>query len=162
MTPPRAVRLSALVLVAAAGAVALAACTPSPEPVPTISVSAEPTISTPAPSPAPTLVPEGSADDNLPLFASVVDAVAAGPDAASGRAYVDALVAAGFDKAAMQVTPDQSTVGNPAESIQFSVRWGEQCLIGQVGDATGEAVAVVEPGLADGTCLLGRTRDIDW
>ncbi|WP_429978142.1 DUF6993 domain-containing protein [Microbacterium sp. NRRL B-14842] len=31
----------------------------------------------------------------------------------------------------MQLTPDQSTVGNPAESIQFSVRWGEEeCLIG--------------------------------
>ena len=162
MTPPRAVRLSALVLVAAAGAVALAACTPSAEPVPTVSVSAEPTISTPAPSPAPTLVPEGSADDNLPLFASVVDAVAAGPDAASGRAYVDALVAAGFDKAAMQVTPDQSTVGNPAESIQFAVRWQDECLVGQVGPATGDPYTVVVPVLAEGTCLVGDTRPIDW
>ena len=46
------------------------------------------------------------------------------PSSVAGRAYIDALVAAGFDKAAMQVTPDQTTVGNPAESIQFSVRWG--------------------------------------
>lgn len=161
MTSLRAVRLSALVLVAAAGAVLLAACTPSPEPTPTVSVST-PTATTPAPSPTPTLVPEGSAEDNLPLFTSVVDAVWAGPDQVSGRAYVDALTAAGFDKAAMQVTPDQSTVNNPAESIQFSVRWGEECLIGQVGPATREAVTVVEPGLPDGTCLIGRTRAIDW
>ncbi|UIN32082.1 MULTISPECIES: DUF6993 domain-containing protein [Microbacterium] len=161
MTPPRAVRLSALVLVAAAGSVVLAACTPSPEPSPTVSVST-PIATTPAPSPAPTLVPEGSAEDNLPLFTSVVDAVWAGPDQVAGRAYIDALTAAGFDKAAMQVTPDQSTVNNPAESIQFSVRWGDECLIGQVGPATREAVTVVEPILSDGTCLIGRTRAIDW
>lgn len=161
MTPPRAVRLSALVLVAAAGSVMLAACTPSPQPSPTVSVST-PAATTPAPNPTPTLVPEGSAEDNLPLFTSVVDAVWAGPDQVSGRAYIDALAAAGFDKAAMQVTPDQSTVNNPAESIQFSVRWGEECLIGQVGPATREAVTVVEPGLSDGTCLIGRTRAIDW
>lgn len=162
MTSPRAVRLAAFVLAAAAGAVGLAACTPSPEPNTTPSVTAQATATTPAPAPAPTLVPGGSAEDNLPLFASVVSAVWAGPDQVSGRAYVDALAAAGFDKAAMQVTPDQSTVNNPAESIQFSVRWGQQCLIGQVGPATREAVAVVEPGLADGTCLIGRTRVIDW
>ena len=70
--------------------------------------------------------------------------------------------AAGFDKAAMQVTRDTSTVGNPAESIQFSVRWGDECLVGQVGPATGDPVTVVVPGLAEGTCLVGETRPIDW
>ena len=71
---------------------------------------------------------------------AVTAAVWATPDQVSGRAYIDALVAAGFDKSAMQVTPDQSTVGNPAESIQFSVRWGEECLVGQVGPSTGAPV----------------------
>jgi hypothetical protein len=85
-----------------------------------------------------------------------------GADRVSGRAYVDALVAGGFDKSAMQVTADQSTVGNPAESIQFSVRWGEECLVGQVGPATGNPVSVVVEGLPDGGCLLGSTRPIDW
>ena len=76
------------------------------------------------------LVPDGTADENLPLFSAVVAAVWATPQQVTGQAYVDALVAAGFDKSAMQLTPDQSTVGNPAESIQFSVRWGQECLVG--------------------------------
>ena len=108
------------------------------------------------------LIPGGTAEDNLPLFAAVTGAVWASPDAVSGRAYVDALVAAGFDKAAMQVTQDKTTVGNPAESLQFSVRWRDECLIGQVGPATGAPVTVVAPALAEGTCLVGQTRPIDW
>lgn len=122
----------------------------------------------PAPSPtattapAPTLVPEGTAADNLPFFTGVVQSVWASPDNASGRAYIDALVAAGFDRGAMQVTNDVSTVGNPAESLQFSVRWGDECLVGQVGPATGNPVAVVLPGLQSGQCLIGATRPIDW
>lgn len=116
----------------------------------------------PAPTAAPVLVPDGTAADNLPLFAAVTEAVSASPENAAGRAYIDALVAAGFDKTAMQVTQDVSTVGNPAESIQFSVRWGDECLVGQVGPATGEPFAVVVPVLAEGTCLVGGTRPIDW
>jgi Domain of unknown function (DUF6993) len=132
---------------------------PSVRVTPSLSPSAS---STPTPDPAPTLHPRGTAEDNLPLFTAVVDQVWASPDRVSGRAYVDALVAAGFDKSAMQVTRDQTTVGNPAESIQFSVRWGDQCLLGQVGPATGEAVTIVAPSLDEGLCLVGETRPIDW
>lgn len=110
----------------------------------------------------PQLVPDGTAADNLPLFASIMEAVWASPENAAGRAYIDALVAAGFDKSAMQVTQDESTVGNAAESIQFSVRWGEECLVGQVGPTTGAPLATVLPGLAEGGCLIGTTRTIDW
>ena len=106
--------------------------------------------------------PDGTAADNLPWFMQIVRQVWAGPDQVKGRAYVDALVAGGFDKAAMQVTKDESTVGNPAESIQFSVLWKGECLVGQVGPATGDPVAVVLPELGTGTCLLGETRPIDW
>lgn len=109
------------------------------------------------------LVPDGSAQDNLPLFTAVVEKVWASPDRAAGRAYIDALVAAGFDKAQMQVTNDKTTVGNAVESIQFSVHWRDgQCLVGQVGPTTGNPVAVVLPGLPGGLCLLGKTRPIDW
>ncbi|WP_204260019.1 MULTISPECIES: hypothetical protein [unclassified Microbacterium] len=149
---------------------ALTACTPvtTPDATPSPTITSTPDQSGAAPTPAPTTAPEpalvsdGTAADNLPLFTSVTAAVWESSDRAAGRAYVDALTAAGFDKAAMQVTNDQTTVGNPAESIQFAVRWGDECLIGQVGPETGNPVTVVMPVLAEGACLIGETRPIDW
>jgi hypothetical protein len=153
-------RTAVAALVTSLGLV-LAACSPTPEPTPTPSPTA-----TPAPTPtaqAPALHPDGTADDNLPLFAAVTAQVWADSGSSSGRAYIDALVAAGFDKAAMQVTQDASTVGNAAESMQFSVRWGDaECLVGQVGPSTGEPVTMVMDQLAEGRCLVGNTRPIDW
>lgn len=111
----------------------------------------------------PQLVPDGTAEDNLPLFTAVTAQVWSSEQRASGRAYIDALVAAGFDRSRMQVTEDATTVGNPAESLQFSLAWGEQeCLIGQVGPSTGTPVTAVMPQLAEGRCLIGTTRPIDW
>ncbi|WP_322408910.1 DUF6993 domain-containing protein [Microbacterium invictum] len=152
------------ILIGGVLALLLAGCTPTPSPSPTPTVPVpESTSSVEPPAPAgPALVPDGSAEDNLPFFTQIIQAVWNSDGRGAGRAYVDALVAGGFDKAAMQVTADTSTVGNPAESIQVSVRWGEQCLIGQVGDATGEPVATVLAALPDGACLLGETRPIDW
>ncbi len=118
---------------------------------------------TPSPTPTgPALVPDGSADDNLPLFLEVVEQVAAAHDQIEGRLYIDALVAAGFEKQAMEVTHDRTTVDNPADSIQFSVLWGDECLVGQVGPSTPAPTAVVLPELPSGGCLVGDTRDIDW
>lgn len=97
------------------------------------------------------------------MFTAVAEAIWATDSKGSGRAYIDALVGAGFDRAAMQVTQDQSTVGNQAESLQFSVRWGDdECLVGQVGPSTGRVVTAVMPQLAEGRCLVGTTRPIDW
>lgn len=138
----------------------LVACTPNPAESPT---SASPTPAVSPTASVPTLLPDGSADDNLPVFTAVADAVWASDQRGAGRAYIDALLAAGFDREAMQVTQDASTVGNPAESLQFSVRWGEkECLIGQVGPSTGQVVTAVMPQLAEGRCLIGTTRSIDW
>lgn len=108
-------------------------------------------------------MPDGSADENLTVFTTVSERIWATEQRASGRAYIDALIAAGFDRAAMQVTQDRTTVGNPVESLQFSVRWGDdECLIGQVGPSTGKVVTAVMPQLAEGRCLVGTTRPIDW
>jgi len=149
------------VLVALLG---LSACTgesPAPAssapPADTGATTAPPTAAAPV-----TLVSDGSAADNLPYFSRIVADVWAGPDNVAGRSYIDALTAAGFDKSAMQVTQDESTIGNPAESIEFSVRWGDQCLVGQVGPSIGSPVSTVLPGLAGGGCLIGNTRAIDW
>ncbi len=159
---------TAILLLGAGTALLLPGCSDPrllPDPAPTATAAPSATA---APTPSPTesaaggLVPGGTAGENLPLFEAVTAAVWASPEQVSGRAYIDALVAAGFDKSAMQVTPDETTVGNPAESIQFSVRWGEECLVGQVGPATGAPVAIVVPILAEGTCLVGETRPIDW
>lgn len=108
------------------------------------------------------LVPGGTAQQNLAFFTQVVTGVWNGPDQVAGRAYIDALSSAGFDKGQMQVTPDESTIGNPAESIEFSVRMGEACLVGQVGPSVGNVVTTVLPGLSSGGCLIGQTRPIDW
>lgn len=99
----------------------------------------------------------------MPIFAAITGQVWASEQRSSGRAYIDALSAGGFDRATMQVTQDLTTVGNPVESLQFSVRWGDaQCLVGQVGPSTGEPVTVIIDQLAEGRCLVGNTRPIDW
>lgn len=154
-----------------AAMLALAGCTgEQPAPVPSgtgdAASSAAP-ASTDAATPSATatpaaLVPGGSASENLPFFAQVVSTVWNSPDQVAGRAYIDALTAAGFDKGAMQVTPDESTIGNAAESIEFSVRIGDDCLVGQVGPSIGDPVTAVLPGLSSGGCLIGQTRSIDW
>jgi hypothetical protein len=164
--PPTTIARVPGLVAAGVALVLLTGCTaPGPDPGPTAPPEPAPVESaTPEPEPDPVvLMPDGSAGDNLPFFAQIVRGVWAGPDARSGRAYIDALVGAGFDKAAMEVTQDESTVGNPAESLQFSIRWGEgECLVGQVGPATGDPVATVLPRLPTGSCLLGQTRAIDW
>ena len=140
----------------------LAGCTATPEPSPTPTVTATPTPTETA-SAAPQQVSDATtADEALPFFADVVAAVWATDGRFQGRAYVDGLTQVGFDKSAMEVTYDESTVGNPAESIQFSVRWGEECLVGQVGPSTGDPVVAVMPGLQTGSSLIGDTRPIDW
>ncbi|WP_233199968.1 hypothetical protein [Cryobacterium sp. N22] len=139
----------------------LAGCSAAPvdraEPTPTGSATADATEAAP-----PALVPEGTATENLPYFDSVITAaLAADPDVA-GRSYIDALVAAGFDKTMMEVTADSTTTGEPADSIQFSVNIAGECLLGQNGPSTGGYHSVVAPLLATGTCLVGATRQIDW
>lgn len=139
----------------------LTACTGDVEPAPSTSAATAGPSTSATPS-APALVPGGSAEDNLPLFRAVMDEVAATDARAQGRAYIDALVAAGFPKAAMEVTQDRTSVGNPADSIQFSVRWDDECLVGQVGPSTPAPTALVLPLTPEGTCLVGDTRPIDW
>ncbi len=146
----------------------LSACAPESSPSPsTVPSSAPPAASEssepPSTSPPAAFDADGDAAANLPIFTATVKDVWASEQRAQGRAYIDALVGAGFaDKTAMQVTADRTTIGDPAESIQFSVLWKDQCLIGQVGPATGEPRTEVTTALAGGKCLLGVTRPIDW
>jgi hypothetical protein len=127
------------------------------------SASAAPTPSATSTAPAKIeLHSTGSARDNLPFFDQVNRATLAANPNAVGRDFIDALVAAGFDKHSMQVTVDTTTIGLKANSIQFSVRMGDTCLIGQNGADAGGYNSQVTPALATGACLIGQTRPIDW
>ncbi|MCM3696774.1 DUF6993 domain-containing protein [Microbacterium oleivorans] len=161
--PLRGISLLLLVLTPVV-VVSLAACAPESAPQPSEPAIASPSVpSSPAPTPTGTPgPPEGSAEALLPDFTSVVDGVWSATTSVKGRDYVDALVDAGFSKDAMQVTFDETSVNLPADSIQFSVRVGDECLVGQVGPSVPGPTARVLPGLADGECLMGETRSIDW
>ena len=149
------------VLAVLAAVIGLTGCGSPQAVTPTVSkapvASSTPTPSQPA---APKLIPDGTAEENLPYFDSVNNALfAAGPQA-NGRTIIDSLVAAGFDKSAMQVTPDTTPTRNNTDSVQFAVQLGGECLIGQFGG--GEYTSVAGSALATGGCLVGTTRPIDW
>jgi hypothetical protein len=137
---------------------------PGQGPAPESTAAPRPVPSTVAPAEEVDLVlrPELPAAENLAYFDSVNRAVIAADSAAGGRAFIDALVAAGFDRAGMQVTDDTTTLGEPADSIQFAVGFGPDCLIGQYGAKSDGYQSAVRPALGTGGCLIGDTRPIDW
>jgi hypothetical protein len=160
------VRRSAVrrVSLASAGVVlllALTACTSAPAdepaPKPSSSASASPT---PTKAPDPVLVPAGDAEANLPYFDFVNRRLLETVPTPNGQQLVENLVAAGFAKADMEVTPDVTVGSEAAETIQFSVRANGTCLIGQTGAAGYNALAA--PLLGTGKCLVGKTRTIDF
>lgn len=158
-----AVVLLAMPLVGCAAGVAVPSTAPT-DTAPTETASAEPAPTASAVEttpPAPTVDSNLSATGNLAYFDSIGSAVAA-TKPADGRAYIDALVAGGFDKSAMLLTFDRTHVDLAADSVEFSVQFNGECLIGQYGPASGGYHSMVAPILGSGTCLLGVTRQIDW
>jgi hypothetical protein len=148
---------------AAALAVALTGCTPSaaapntPRPsVPAVSPSSTPST----PVAAPTYDPKGTASQNLAYFNVIGRTKIGNHPSIQGKAIVDDLVAAGFDKKAMEITPDKTSIGLAAWNIEFSVKINRTCLIGQAGNVGFNSFAA--PLLASGKCLVGTTRKIDW
>ena len=125
---------------------------------------------TPAPTPTPTEQPVhvagGTAEQNKPIFDATNqqyftgDGTDAGNVIPEGRGVIDNLVSVGFDKSAMQVTPDRTAIDLPVDSLIFSVLIGDECLVGQFS-ALGYST-IVAPKLATGSCLIGLTRTIDW
>lgn len=138
---------------AASGTAPSTSSTPDASPIP------EPS---PTPEPDPTLLPTGTAAENLVYFNFLAAAVTKANPAADGRAYIDALVAGGFDRNAMEVTFDRTQADLAADSVQFSLRFANECLIGQIGPASDGFHSVVAPILSTGLCLVGSTRQIDW
>jgi ABC-type transport system substrate-binding protein len=145
-----------LVLAFVLAGCAPAAPTPSAKPP---SISAAP--SSPAtPAPATGFLADGTAQANKAWFDAVNTKLFASNGSANGRTIIDSLVAAGFDKTAMQVTPDKTSINGGVDSILFSVKIGDSCLLGQHGG--GGYSSAVEAALKSGLCLIGKTRAIDW
>jgi hypothetical protein len=156
-------RFFAAALLALGAVAVLSACTGSPDAKPSASdsSSATPKASTSAtPDAGPTFNPTGTAEDNKAYFDSVNRAQIKSNAGSEGRDFIDGLVAAGFTKADMQVTPDKTSIGRQVDSILFSVKIGTSCLLGQNG--AGGYTSSTAPALASGACLIGKTRTIDW
>jgi hypothetical protein len=151
-------------LVAGTLTLALAGCVPEAA---TPTSSAKPSV-TPTPTavatdaPPPVLVPNGTAAENKPFFDylnnQVIVATNKQPD---GPAFINSLRAGGFAVETMELTPDVTTVGVKADSIQFSVHASDACIIGQWGTATGYT-SIVAAALSTGKCMVGETRAIDF
>jgi hypothetical protein len=138
-------------------AVTLTGCVEAPVPTPTPTPTG---TSTPAPPADPEIDLEGSADDNLAYFDLVNKRLMDAGGVLDGRDFIDNLVAAGYSKTDMEVTPDSTAIGILADNIQFAIRLNGTCLIGQYGNVgyhstTGEL-------LSTGRCLVGQTRPISW
>lgn len=119
---------------------------------------------TPAPpEQTPEYVPDGSAEQNLPFFRSVLTDYAAGTGAVQGKPIARAVIDAGFAPDAMQVSFDRTKTDLPADNIFVSVRIGPECLIGQVVAEDRSVVAETAPavGPEKNLCLIGETAPVE-
>jgi hypothetical protein len=153
----------ALVGAALAGCTTAAPNTPPASLVPATSETSGTPGSPTAPAtatPEATLHPSGTAAENLAYFKKVGHRLLDGHSGTKGRPIIDAFMRAGFVKKNMEVTPDKTSIGLDAWNIEFSVRFGTGCIIGQSGNVLFRTY--VTRVLASGHCLIGKTRTIDW
>jgi hypothetical protein len=157
-------RISVTFVAAALVVLALGGCTqaaPKAHASATRTSTAATASPTPTPTAKPVYLPTGTALANKPYFDQVNSDFFVTNGSAQGRAIIDNLVAAGFTKADMQVTPDRTSIGAGADSILFAVKIGPSCLLGQHGGG-GYSSSVQAALTTGGPCLLGLTRQINW
>ncbi len=155
-------RMRGVVSLAVAGAVilVLVGCAKATATHPVTAAPVPTAVTTATPTPVPTLDPQGTAQQNLAYFDRVGHALLDTDSRADGVQIVDWFVAHGFQKTAMEITPDKTAIGLNAWNIEFSVRINGACLIGQSGNVGFQST--VAPLLATGRCLIGQTRVINW
>lgn len=153
-----AIPLSIALVAVLAGCVQTARPVNTPIPTP----SAKPSATASATAAVPTYDPNGTAQDNLAYFNKVGHALLDNNPTANtqGETIVDWFVSHGFNKTNMEVTPDKTSIGLAAWNIEFSVRFGKSCLLGQAGNVGFQSSVL--PVLATGKCLIGQTRPITW
>lgn len=125
-----------------------------------------PTAPPPIVSPNPTSGLAGpTAAESKAAFDQAAQGIIASTPAPSLQAFIDALVAVGFDRARMQSTSEVTTQGKPVDAVFWAVEFPDGCLIGQYrpvepdpeDDSPGKLVPYVStsaPPTATG-CLLG-------
>lgn len=153
MTRTRAAVACAL---AAAALVLLAGCT-TPSPAPSGSASAP---ASETPTPKPTVVPkpvlDGTAAQNQEFFDYVNRQLIDSGATLNGAAFIDNLESHGYQRAAMEVTPDETAIGIPADNIVFSIRFADSCLMGQWGNIGYTSIVTDIP--STGRCIIGTPR----
>jgi hypothetical protein len=145
-----------VVLALAVAAIATGCTGPVTDPAP------EPTASgnrTPGPVANAQNAPTGDAEADLAFFDATNSALYAADEKSTAREYAEALVVAGFSAADIAFSADTTAIGLEREAIEFAVRDGEDCLVGQVG-SWGYRSAVVAP-IATGACLIGEPLTLD-
>lgn len=160
MGMPRSGRAATAAIIGAFAIAGLAGCVQgAPTPVPTYTPSSS-SSGTPAPDAGPILRPGDTAAANKQFFDAVNTAFYAAHGRSDGKSIIDNLVASGFRKQDMEVTPDTTSIGEAADSIVFSIRVKGECLVGQFSGAGYHGI--IGPILSTGGCLVGTTRPIDW
>lgn len=130
-------------------------------PVPTYTPSGSAAPSSTAIAVEPTLRPGGSAAANQQWFDFVNTQHFAVHGVGDSQSIVNDLVASGFVKADMQITPDRTALNIAVDAITVSVRINGECLIGQF--SPGGYHGIIAPAIGGGTtCLTGETLPIDW
>lgn len=108
------------------------------------------------PAPKGTSVPtatasSGAAPSAHARFDRVVRDVLAAEAHPTGRDFTAALRRADFP--GVEGTPDRTAVGLAVPSVQFAVRDGHRCIVGQYGPGTAYRSAIA--GVVAGRCLVG-------
>ena len=153
-------RVGAAVFAAALVAAALTACVPG-DPMPTPTDGTKSATPTPTPTkPPPVLDPEASAEENFEFWEYLVELMYDSYQMVDGSVMIQSLVDNGFNKADMELTPNETAIGERADSVVFSVRFQGECLIGQIAPTWWSADRA--PILGTGKCLIGTTRPIDF
>ena len=137
---------------------ALGGCSLGSNATPGATSTPTPTVSA---APAPVFLPDGDAQDNKAYFDWALSAVVTSDQRQPGKALVDSLVSAGFQKKSIQVTEDLTKTKIPADSVIVAVQIKRSCLIGQRTNER-EYFSSIESALKTGGCLVGTTRKIDW
>ena len=142
----------------------LTGCTAVDNPI-TLPGDEETPVATPTPGETavptdPELVPSGTADDNKAYFDLVNKKLKKNNGLPRGRKIIDNLVDGGFDKKAMELTPDKTAIDLEADTVEFTVLIDDACLFGQWGSFGYKSTVL--PVLSTGKCMIGKTRNITW